>query len=87
MSIQLRSYTVAQSWDQTVVVGAEAILEDTILWPDAEIASQTSVGGLYCPLPKKGQRRPSQHRHLIYENRPASSDERGSIFHDWMSPR
>jgi len=24
-------------------IGAEAILEDTILWPDAEIASQTRL--------------------------------------------
>ena len=60
-SAQLRGCTVV---GRNCRVGADAILEDTILWPDAEIASQSQLGGLYCPLPKKGHWHPSRHRHL-----------------------
>ena len=39
-SVQLRGCTVV---GQNCRVGADAILEDTILWPDAEIASQSDL--------------------------------------------
>ena len=39
-SAQLRGCTVV---GQNCRVGADAVLEDTILWPDAEIASQSRL--------------------------------------------
>jgi mannose-1-phosphate guanylyltransferase len=49
-SAQLRSCTVI---GRNCRVGAEAILEDTILWPGAEIASKSRLGGCIVRSEKK----------------------------------
>src|SRR4029453_8441540 len=49
-SAQLRGCTVV---GQNCRVGAEAILEDTILWPDAEIASQSRLEACFVRSRKK----------------------------------
>jgi NDP-sugar pyrophosphorylase family protein len=49
-SAELRGCSVV---GEDCLVGAEAILEDTILWPDAEIASKSQLHGCIVRSQKK----------------------------------
>src|SRR5439155_10114150 len=86
MSIQLRSYTAAQSWDQTVASVPKRF------W------KTQSYGRMQKLLPKRGwrlvlsapEKRSAASIAISTSDllEPTSlSDERGSISHDWMSPR